>query len=261
VAHVESYAVEPGTEPFLISIVVPARDASQASALGDLNTRSPDEIWPERFVMSDGDPSSQMVLFDQSPGSALSLQLDVFVQDMEERGVDLSNTDAVIRDLRDNVENYFLKSPKNLFRGYRSASFKKKDRGLSKSARKIFEDFEGKPISATVYPTNDLRPNLPFEYYLANPKQSLCFHNSMLASLILQRLGIPNNVRAGQTSELKDPWETNGHMIVILADGRILDPTWNFIKAIKPNKEHPGWIAGEEWWWKPYAHFPFLILQ
>jgi|GEM_PF-1342528 len=260
VAHVERFVIDPKEkEPALVSVVVPALHPDVSSQLADLNTRSPNDVWPDRFVMTDGDPSAEMVIIDQSPGSALSLQIDVLIDDMHARGI--SDTEAVIRELRDHTEDYFHVSKKNLFRGYRSKVIDRKEMDLSPKAQKIFEDFEDKAISGDVWPTPDMRPSLPFEYYFAHPSETLCFHNSILASLILQRFEIPHTMRAGYTSELKPPFETNGHTLIVLEDGRILDPTWNFIKTIKTRSDYKGWIAGREWWWKPYAHFPFLILK
>ncbi|MEO5666705.1 MAG: hypothetical protein ABIR96_01465 [Bdellovibrionota bacterium] len=262
VSHVERYSIDPSqAEPFIVSVVVPALHPEVHSTLADLNTRSPNDLWPDRFVMTDGDTDAQMVVVDQSPGSALSLQIDTFIEDMESRGVSTSDPGEVVNELRDHTEDYFNTSKANLFRGYRTEILQKKRVSLSAEARKVFEDFKNKPISGNVWLTPDMRPTLPFEYYLAHPSQTLCFHNSLLASLILQRLGIPHNMRAGFTSDFKPPYSTTGHTIILLADGRILDPTWNFVKRIKSRSDHSDWISGSTWWWKPYAHFPFLILE
>lgn len=260
VAHVERFVINPRQKvPTLVSVVVPALHPEVRSSLADLNTLSASDRWPYRFAMTDGDPSAQMVIIDHSPGSALALQIDVLIEDMQARGI--YDTEGVIRELRDHTEDYFHVSKKNLFRGHRSGVIAKKEMDLSSKAKKVFKDYENKPISGDVWPTPDMRPSLPFEYYFAHPDETLCFHNSILASLILQRFGIPHVVRAGYTSELKTPYETTGHTLILLSDGRILDPTWNFLKPVKTRSDYKGWISGRDWWWKPYAHFPFLVLE
>jgi hypothetical protein len=89
----------------------------------------------------------------------------------------------------------------------------------------------------------------------------MCFHNALLASLLLQRVGVPHRLRAGFASFGRPSYDTTGHTIIELADGRILDPTWHLLKKKKPHADYPGWIEGDGWYWTDYDHYPYLILE
>jgi hypothetical protein len=261
VAHIHKYRLAPGDQPYTVSVVVPALHPSAASHLEDLALQNPRRPWPERFVITDGDPGAQMILVDQREGSVLSQQLDAIVADMKQRGVNLDEREAVLREVRDHTKDYYARFDSNFLRGAREGVLQLKEQELSPEAERVFRDFLGKEISGNIWPTRDMRPSLPFEHYLAEPSNTMCFHNAMLASLVLQRVGVAHRVRTGFASFNRPSYVNTGHTVIELVDGRILDPTWGILKSIQRHSEHPEWISGGAWWWTPHAHYPYLVLD
>ncbi|MEO5667839.1 MAG: hypothetical protein ABIR96_07270, partial [Bdellovibrionota bacterium] len=205
--------------------------------------------------------SAQMVLVDQRPGSLLSMQLDQILAEMKNRGVALNDSEEILKHLRDHTEDYYSSFGANTLRGNRSKELADHPQKLSQEAEKIFSSHLDEKTSGGVWPMPDTRPLLPFEHYLADPKDTMCFQNAMLASLLLQRLKIPHRFRTGSASFNKPSYEINGHTLIELTDGRILDPTWNFLKSIKRDTKHPKWVKGDTWWWMPHDHYPFVVLD
>jgi hypothetical protein len=261
VAHIHRYQLAPGDQPYTVSVVVPALHPSAPSHLADLARQDPVRPWPDRFVITDGDPGAQMILVDQRPGSVLSQQLDAIVADMGERGVNSQQSEAVLRELRDHTKDYYSRFESNFLRGTREGVLRHEEQWLSPGADRVFRDFLGKEISGNIWPTQDMRPSLPFEHYLAEPSNTMCFHNAMLASLILQRVGVAHRLRTGFASFNNPSYINTGHTVIELSDGRILDPTWGILKTIERHSEHREWVSGRAWWWTPYQHYPYLVLD
>jgi len=260
VAHVHSYKLDADDGPYTVSVVVPAPFKDGASKIADLVQADPKKPWPERFVISDGDPGSQMILVDQRPGSSLSIQLDGILADMQKRGIEADDTEAILKDLRDNTKQYYESFKANYLRGHQDPVLKTKPQDLGDKGLEVFQDFMGKKPSAKVIGTGETRPAVPFEHYFAKPEDTMCFHNALLASLLLQRLRIPHRFRTGFAAEVPS-YENTGHSLIEVADGRMLDPTWSFLKPIKKHAEHPDWIRGASWWWTPHDHYPYLIME
>jgi hypothetical protein len=261
VAHIHKYQLSPRDQPFTVSVVVPALHPTEPSDLADLARQDPNRPWPERFVITDGDPAAQMILVDQRPGSVLAKQLDAIVVDMEQRGVNLQQTEAVLGEIRDHTKDYYSRFESNFLRGTREGVLRLEEQVLSPAAQRVFQNFIGKEISGNIWPTDDMRPSLPFEHYLAEPSNTMCFHNAMLASLVLQRVGVAHRLRTGFASFNSPSYLNTGHTVIELVDGRFLDPTWGILKPIKRHSEHPEWISGGAWWWTPHAHYPYLVLD
>jgi hypothetical protein len=261
VAHIHKYSLSPRDKPYTVSVVVPALHPSEPSHLADLARQNPLRPWPDRFVITDGDPGAQMILVDQRPDSVLAQQLDAIVADMGRRGINPLQAEAVLKELRDHTQDYYNRFEANFLRGASEGVLRLEEQELSPSAHRVFTDFIGKEISGNIWPTRDMRPSLPFEHYLAEPSNTMCFHNAMLASLILQRVGVPHRLRTGFASFNAPSYANTGHTVIELLDGRILDPTWGILKSIERHPEHPEWISGRAWWWTPYAHYPYLVLD
>jgi hypothetical protein len=261
VAHVHAHQLEPGDSAYTVSVVVPALHPQLPSRLADLRTQDPRRPWAERFVITDGAVGAQMVLVDQRPGSALSMQLDALLREMKGRGVDLKSSKSVLKDLRDHTEDFYRGSSGNLLAGHRDAALKISKQKLGADGQKVFGDFRGKDISGDVWASSETRDAVPLEAFLADSRDTMCFHNALLASLLLQRVGVPHRLRAGFASFGRPSYDTTGHTIIELADGRILDPTWHLLKKKKPHADYPGWIEGDGWYWTDYDHYPYLILE
>jgi hypothetical protein len=131
---------------------------------------------------------------------------------------------------------------------------------MSPAAAQIFSDFWGKGTGPAVFDLGQKKPVTPFELFFTNQGCRMCIHQALLASLLLEEAGIPHRLRTGFGSFSGPSYQNTGHSLIELADGRILDPTWHFLKKPKTHPKNPEWIEGSGWWWTPNQHFPYLVL-
>ena len=179
---------------------------------------------------------------------------------MKSRGTKLDDIEAVLRDLKNHGKDSF-ESKANKFKGAKSPAFAQEDFELGPVANRMFNDYSVKRASNQVESSGENRKLVPFEFFLARPDCTLCIHNALLSSFLLDKLNIPHRVRPGFAAFGGPSMRNTGHTLIELGDGRLLDPTWNFIKAPKPNPKYPDWLEGAGWWWTANTHYPYVVLD
>ncbi len=261
VAHIHEYTLSPDHAPRIVSIVSPFMPQGAAAHVADMaQSLASRKLWPKRFIFSDGFHSSPFIMVDLSPGSQLSLFIDSYVDAMKVRGVQLNNPEAVIDDLR-YFGKVFFQNHNHSTRNLQSPLFEKTTYEAGESTRQVMFSEDIKRPANFVFKTNDVRPILPFEYYLSKPWCALCMQTSMIASFIFEKLGIQHRVRPGLLSFGDVSYENSGHTLIELADGRLLDLESKFLDKPIRHAQHSEWLKGPGWWWTPLNHYPYVVLD
>jgi hypothetical protein len=263
VAHVHSYRLNPGDGGMVVSVLVPSPKGIPGAVIADLSTQSASRPWPPRFVISDGYPGGEFLYADLSPGSPLKLELQRILKNLKNKGLDPDkNREAFLEHLRDHAAKFFRSTDeRSLSQVAQGAIRKPPGFTMGATASREFSDFSGKGIGPAVFDLGQEKAVTPLEYHFTREACGMCIHKALLTSLILQEAGIPHRFRTGFASHSGPSYRNTGHSLLELSDGRILDPTWNFLKPKKQHPQHPDWIEGAGWWWTENAHFPFLVLQ
>ncbi|MGK5087491.1 transglutaminase domain-containing protein [Bdellovibrionota bacterium FG-2] len=82
--------------------------------------------------------------------------------------------------------------------------------------------------------SHQLQDVVPLEKFL-EAGYGTCLHKALLASLLLDQLGIPHRLVNGATRSV-------GHTWIELKDGKILDPSLKKLERPSPSVAFPGWI-------------------
>ncbi len=263
VAHVHSYRLNPNDGGMVVSVLVPSPKGFAGAIIGDLANQNASQPWPRRFVISDGYPGGEFLYVDLTSGSPLRLELQRILSQLKSKGLDpAKNREAFLNHLKKNASGFFRSQEEgSLSRAAQGVLRKPPAFNMSQAASREFSDFSGKGIGPAVFDLGQKKAVTPLEFHFTKDACGMCIHNALITSLLLQEAGIPHRFRAGFASYSGPSYQNTGHSFLELSDGRILDPTWNFLKQKKPHRDHPEWIEGAGWWWTENAHFPFLILE
>ncbi len=86
--------------------------------------------------------------------------------------------------------------------------------------------------------TSLVHVTVPLESFLF-VQRGVCLQKVLLTSLVMRNLQIPHRLRAGAS-------EFSGHIWIELPDGRLLDPTWQVLKAPSKQGALPGWFRFDQ---------------
>ncbi len=263
VAHVHSYRLNPDDPEMVVSVLVPSPKGLAGATVGDLAAQAPSLPWPERFVISDGYPAGEFLYVDLSPGSPLRLELQRIVEKLRRQKLDpQKNREAFLNHLRMNAAGFFRSTDSgSLSKAAQGVVTKARGFTMRASASSEFSNFSGKGIGSAVFDLGQKKAVTPLEYHFTSEACGMCIHKALLTSLILQEAGIPHRFRTGFAAYSGPSYQNTGHSLIELSDGRLLDPTWNFLKPKTRHPDHSDWLEGAGWWWTENAHFPFLILE
>lgn len=267
VAHVHRYKLGWRKDPMLISVLVPSKKGFPKAQIKDLVDQPFNEPWPQRFVLSDGDPTGQgdFIYVDRRPGSPLDYEVNRIQGWLKRNGYDA----------KEDLEKYLtgvMKLTRSLWNPDDPDSLKALSTSewtppapfslSTEEAKRTWSDIGDKDPSAEVFELNLKKEVVPFENHLCGAASTMCIHNALLASLILQNAGVPHRLKTGfGTTGFRPSVNNTGHSLIELADGRFFDPTWKFNKQPKRHRRHEGWYKTPSFWYSPYQHFPYLILE
>jgi hypothetical protein len=264
VAHIHSYKLNPQDAGMTVSVLVPTPTQVHKGIMRDLAAQNPHKTWPDKFVISDGYPNGHFISVDMSEGSPLKLQIQKIINKIKRKeSIDpATDPEKFIQHLANKGRAYFsdMQNEDSLSVAGKNIYKSPKNFQLTESSKKIFSDFQSHVISADTFITGQNKELVPFEYFFTQPSCTMCIHNALLSSLILREARIPHKFRTGFGSFSGPSYSNTGHSFIELEDGRILDPTWNFLKKQKQHPQYPEWIEGAGWWWTSNTHFPYLEL-
>lgn len=88
-----------------------------------------------------------------------------------------------------------------------------------------------------------------------------CIQHSLLAALVLQRVGVKARVVSGAIDQ--GPGRSSGHTWVELLDGRAIDPGWRVItpKILNANDLFPNRFWVSDSYRFENTNFPYLVLD
>lgn len=220
--HLKTFLTQVGAENIhspppgaRISALLPLPAANQGH-IEDFNSYGPNQVYPERFTLSDGTILTPFIYVDMSTASPLRKIVSLHAQK-------ISATTA-------NLEERL-----NLLKSYVSdhvfALVPEDDPILVSSSK-------GLPVFAEVQYVGNLPAGhfpipVPKKFHTAyfesliDYGRGFCVHKVLLTSLIMKELNIPHSIRFGSTGPI-------GHNWIQLPDGRILEPTWNLL--VRPGK-------------------------
>jgi hypothetical protein len=171
--------------------------------------------------MSDGTVWTAFVGVDRTPGSRLAHCISELRSRMPH-----STPEASLEFLRDQLKNYLREPAKDFTFPW--------DKGPDESIslRELFSS--AKYLQVGHYPLRSQQTHavVPLEEFL-KIGYGTCLHKAIIASLLLESLGIPHRLVNGAT-------QLAGHTWIVLPDGRVLDPSLGVLEQPKPSTVLPG---------------------
>lgn len=246
VAHVHQYRIKSDDPGIVVSVMVPSATGFPNAKMADLAMQDLKHPWPQKFVLSDGYSGGDFLYVDLSPKSPLKIEMKRVLNRMKKDGFDPAvDREAFLNHVASDTSQYFNSSE--------AASLTKAADGIisdppafnmGTAASQTFSDFKGKGIGSMVFDLGEKKGLVPFEYYFTDNACGMCIHKALLASLILDEAGIPHRFRTGFASFTGPSYSNTGHSFLELEDGRILDPTWHFLKPKVMHPQNSDWIEG-----------------
>jgi hypothetical protein len=218
----DNYGDSLSPKQLTISARVPLPPLGQPWVVLDMAAMRFDEILPHRAIIGDGSAERAFIGIDKRPGTPL----DAWVNDIFATMPRPNEHEAVIEWLRTNL---------NALLG--QASELPWDKWISPvpSEAEQFRAAADLTLGAPARPSNITQPVVALERYL-EVGQGYCIQKSLLGSILLERCGIAHRVVMGATLQSGSKY---GHTWLELADGRVLDPTWEKIEPKGPTHRLP----------------------
>lgn len=208
----------------------------QRAKILDTNSKKAREPWPERFALSDGTVFSAFVGVDRAPGS----RLDLCVAELLGKGRVSGKPEALLGFLQRGLQADYLREPARDYRFPWDAppADKAGKAAAEAKAAELREQFlavKDAPVGQYPVRSRHGHPVAPLEDFLREGRGT-CLHKAVLASLILEKAGLPHRVVNGATRK-------TGHVWIELEDGRVLDPSLGKLASRTPAKSLPGWSS------------------
>ena len=185
----------------------------------NVNTMRYDQSFPTHFIYSDGSLLSPFIRIDDREETPLHQILDRFASEVRDRA--LKNNLSLVEVLR-------------TFIGRKIRPVELSPKQFINSAPPEFSQAARLPAGHYPLATRLENKVISLEDYLEIGHGN-CVQKTLFTTLIARRLGIPHRMRAGAS-------KSTGHVWIELADGRILDPTWEVVDATTTEGALPGWF-------------------
>ncbi|MFH1812146.1 MAG: transglutaminase domain-containing protein [Pseudomonadota bacterium] len=239
------------------TVFVPLPTTEFPGQVLDLNAKTHDQILPSRCVIGDGGLTRCFIGVDKRPGTPLDRWLDKIIARMPQ-GADGPEPEAAIAWLRDNVNQVIRWTAGSRYNDGRAEFDWDKDIQVGPDTWQRFNDAASQAVGNAPLDAGQSFPVVPFEKYL-DKGEGYCIQKALLATLVLEKLGIPCRFAQGAVS--MGPGRTAGHSWVELQDGRVLDAAWGMLS--QPGARNPV-IPGEFMYGSSYRaenqSYPYLGL-
>jgi hypothetical protein len=202
---------------------------------------------PQMFFISDGTLDHAFIWVDHRPGSVLDRCAREIADRM--RTSQVRTSEDVIAFIQKHWIDFLRPvAPSQILPWDRSLQGKSASEVTALQSR--FQQAKDWPVGLFPQATGVFQPVVPLEAFM-KAGYGVCIEKVLWASLVLEKFGIQHRVVMGGT-------QTTGHSWIQLADGRILDPTWQVLDRPTTAGAPAGWFHyGSSFVFEDQV-FPFL---
>lgn len=245
--HLQTFLTQVGAEYIhspppgaRISALLPL-PAANLGHIEDFNSYGPNQVYPERFTLSDGTVLTPFIYVDMSKASPLRKIVSMHAQKISATAAHL---DEQLNLLKSYVSDHVF-------------ALVPEDDPILLSSSKGLPTYDEVQYVGNL-PAGHFPIPVPKKFHTASFEslieygRGFCIHKVLLTSLIMKELGIPHSIRFGSTG-------LSGHNWIQLTDGRILEPTWNLL--VRPGKSEVvgGWFKLGDTSVYQFDFYPFAV--
>ncbi len=239
-----------------ITVFTPLSGPDFAGVVLDMNAKTHAQILPDRCIVGDAGLTRAFLGIDKREGTPLDQRLDQIIAGMPKQADGSIDPEAAVQFVRVKVSQLLAWTPGSSFNDGRAEFPWDKAISVAPSAWDTFKGAAFEPVGHAPHATGQHFPVVPLEKYL-DAGQGYCIQKALLASLLLERCGVPHRLVNGAVSQ--GPGKSVGHTWIELADGRILDAAW---KQVGPRDTAgapvPGFFRFGGSWRFENQTFPYL---
>lgn len=206
-----------------ITVFTPIASPDFAGVVLDMNAKQHHEILPDRCIVGDAGLTRAFLGIDKREGTPLDQRLDQIVAGIPKQADGSIDAEAAIQFVRVKVGQLLAWTPGSSFNDGRAEFPWDKAIAVAPGAWDTFKGAAFEAVGHTPHSTGQQFPVVPLEKYL-DAGQGYCIQKALLASLLLERCGVPHRLVNGAVSQ--GPGKSVGHTWIQLADGRVLDAAW-----------------------------------
>lgn len=239
-----------------ITVFTPLGGPEFAGVVLDMNAKKHAEILPDRCIVGDAGLTRAFLGIDKREGTPLDQRLDQIVAGMPKQADGSIDPEAAIQFVRVKVSQLLAWTAGSSFNDGRAEFAWDKAISVAPSAWDTFKGAAFEPVGHAPHTTGQQFPVVPLEKYL-DAGQGYCIQKALLASLLLERCGVPHRLVNGAVSQ--GPGKSVGHTWIELADGRVLDAAWK--QVAQPDTAGapvPGFFRFGGSWRFENQTFPYL---
>lgn len=239
-----------------ITVFTPVSTPTFPSAVLDLTAKKHHEVLPDRCIIGDAGLTRAFLGIDKRPGTPLDQKLAAIVAEIPTKPDGTIDPEAAIQFVRVRTNQLIAWTAGSSFNDGRAEFPWDKAIKVDPSAWDTFSSAAYQTVGELPVLTGQTFPVVPLEKYL-EAGQGYCIQKALLASLILERAGVPHRIANGAVS--KSPGVSTGHTWIELQDGRVLDPAWKQLgKPETQGAPVPGFFRFGGSWRFENQTFPYL---